>query len=169
MPTNNVTLGHYTATWNALDTGKTEEGWSLEIIHKGEKLRFDEFSENVIDLIMRGADVFVEAVLKEWKAAAVQSIIWPFSSTFGKLDCPGGVFAVAGSKAKPLVLTAASCPPAGTDGPATITFHNSIMDPEVASRINFNNLPRLIPVRFMTMLKDIDAGSPVDYRYFSVT
>lgn len=172
MVAHSAMAGHYTATFNTLDLGKTDEGWTYEVTHKGRVVRFEEYSDNMIDLIYRGAEVTVETVLKEWNSAGLLAALWPWSATYGKVDC-SGLFAVAGDFAKPLVLTANSCSPAGsadpsTDGPATMTFHKAIMAPEVASRINLNNDTRMVPIRFNTFLWDTDSPN-LDNRYFSFT
>lgn len=159
-----ATSGHYTALYNALDLGKTDEGWFLELTLKGEMVRFEEFSQNVVDMIYQGADVVVETVLKEWRAAGLQGALWPFSTTFGKIDC-SGQFAALNEFAKPLILTPNSCSPAGTDGP-TFTFSRAVLEPDIASRINLNNKTRMVPLRFRTFLQDVGTN---DFRYFSIT
>jgi len=164
-----ATSGNYTALWNALSLGRTDEGFFFEVNHKGEMLRFEEFGQNVIDMVEQGCDLFVEGVLKEWLAAGLQSALWYHSSTFGNIDCPAGKFAVKGGRAKPLVLTASSCAPASTDGPATLTFHKTIMEPEVAARINLNNKPRMVPIRFRVFLENIGTAQSPVYSFFTAT
>lgn len=151
------TAGHYTATYNSNALGFTDDGFTVEITHKGEPIRFEEWGDNLMDLTERGVEVTVEAVLKEWTAAGLQGLIWPWSSTFGKVDCAGR-FAAAGSIGKVLVLTASSCAPAATDGPASITFHNAIIHPDVAKSINLNNKLRVVPIRMMCFLTDVGSG-----------
>jgi hypothetical protein len=164
FPTN-YTDGHYDAVWNSLAIGNTDDGYVWEITHKGELLRFEEYGENIIDLVHRGADVAIEFTVKEWLAAAIATMIWPWSATFGRISCTGNL-AIRGGYAKPLVMTAKACSPAGTDGPATITFHKTILDPEVAKNINLNNKPRVIPIRMRCFL---DEQTPGDDRYFTIT
>jgi hypothetical protein len=165
MVAHGATSGHYNAVYNSLALGMTEDGWEFEIVPKGEILTFEEFGDNAIDLVNRGVEIAVSGVLKEWTAEGMQAALWPYSSTFGKIDCTGE-FAVNGSYAKPLILTAASCAPAGTDGPATITFLKAILDPDVAININLNNKVRMVPIRFRTFMTDTGSA---DNRYFTVT
>ena len=165
------TQGNYLGTFGGLNTGFTDEGWFFEIIHKGEMLRFEEFGQNVVDYIRLGADVFVEAVLKDWNAAALQAILWPYSTDFGNMDCPAGQF--ASETGAPLILSARPCSHAGGSdgGPASITFHNAVFEPEVAARINLNNQTRTVPVRFRILLCDINPSTGVSdpiYSFFSV-
>lgn len=167
--THNATSGHYTWSWDGNDLGKSDEGWVWEVSLKGEVLRFEEWGDTAIDMIHRGAEVFIEATLKEWLAAGLRAALWPWGSVNGKLDCVGE-FAVDGSYAKPLVGTAESCNPAGAgDGPATITFHNTIFAPDVAQRINLDNNPRVVPIRFMCFLTDTNPTSAVDARFWTET
>jgi hypothetical protein len=159
--------GHPTATWNGLALGLTDEGFFIEINHKGEVVQFEEYSANMVDMIHQGADVYVETILKEWNAAGLQTALWYHSATFGKLDCAGAELSVNGSFAKPLVLTSTACTPAA-DTPTTITFHAALMAPEVASRINFNNDLRVVPIRFNVFLTNQGTAEIPDYRYFTI-
>ena len=84
------------------------------------------------------------------------------------MDCPAGQFAVRDGCAQPLILTASNCSPAFTDGPATFTFHQTIMEPEVAARINLNNKPRTVPIRFRVFLTNIGSNTLPNYSYFSI-
>ncbi len=156
-----ATAGHYTALYGGSDLGRTEEGWFWEVIHKGELVRFEEYAQSIVDFVYQGADVFVETVLKEWNAAALQGALWPFSASFGKVECVG-TFAVLGNFFSDLVLTPEACNPATQ----TYTFHKVIMAPEVASRINLNNSVRTIPMRFQVFLSEQGAS---DYQFFSVS
>ena len=162
------TQGNYTAIRGGLPLGRTDEGFFIEINHKGEIHRFEEFSQNAIDMIKMGADVFVEGVLKEWNAVGLLPALWYHSADFGNMDCPAGQFAVRDGCAQPLILTASNCSPAFTDGPATFTFHSTIMEPEVAARINLNNKPRTVPIRFRVFLTNIGNEINPIYSYFSI-
>lgn len=167
---NFATQGNYTALWGGLPLGRTEEGFFIEILHKGELVRFEEFGQSVVDLIKLGADVFVEGVLKEWCADGLLSALWYHSLDFGHIDCPAGQFAVQGGCARPLVLTASSCSPAATKGFQTLTFHQTIFEPEVAARINLNNKIRMVPIRFRVFLTDLDpSDAGTDYSFFTAT
>ena len=162
------TQGNYTAIRGGLPLGRTDEGFFIEITHKGELFRFEEFGQNVIDLIKLGADVFVEGVLKEWNAEGLLPALWYDSAEIGNVDCPAGQFAVRGGCAEPLILTASNCSPAFTDGPVTFTFHKTIFEPEVAARINLNNQPRTVPIRFRVFLDNIGTETNPIYSFFSV-
>jgi len=168
------TAGGFSALFDAENLGYTEEGHHLDIIQKGEVVKFEEFADAQIDFINRGKEIFIDVILKEWNAPALLNLIWPFSDTFGKEDCLGQ-FANQGASpnaAAPLVLTARGCSPAAdTSGEnisgATITFHRASITPEVAKRINLNNKLRVVPVRFTVFLTDVSDTSTPDLRYFT--
>lgn len=164
------TAGHYTATWNSLALGRTEDGYNIDIISKGEILTFEEFADAQIDMVNRGHEVMVEVVLKEWAAAGVRRALWPFSTILGLEDCIGQ-FANMDTNvgAWPLVLDVNPCSPAGqltNLGPQKITFHRTIVAPEVSRRINLNNKPRVVPLRFMCFLFNMGTDASPSLEYF---
>jgi hypothetical protein len=170
MVVHNTIVGHYVSIWNSLALGRTEEGLFWEITHQGEMVRFEEFGQTIIDLVYQGADLTVEGVFSEWDSAAIESALWPYSATFGKQDCVG-LLAVKGEFAKPLTLNASTCSSAYTDSYQSITFLKTILDPAVAARINLNNKPRHLPLRFRVFLTDNSADpgtSTPDNRFFVI-
>ena len=161
--THSALAGHFNGTWDSTALGKTEEGWFLEISVEGEPVTFEEFADNELDMISRGAKVSLEGTLKEASDSLLIDLLWPFHATGGLTNCVGE-FAVTGSYAKTIVLTAATCASAT---PATITLHSCILEPGFISRINLNNRPRLIPVRFKVFLVDVSENSTPEYRHFT--
>lgn len=162
---NLITTGNYSGTRGGLDLGCTDEGWFIEIIHKGEMVRFEDFGQNVLDEIPLGADVFVETVLKEWQAPGLMAALWPYGVTFGMFgSCPSGGLIPK----EPLILTANTCGLANSNGSQIFTFHQTVFEPEVAARINLNNKPRLVPIRFRVFLTNIGSGDNPNYSYFTV-
>lgn len=192
-----VASGHYTAAYNGLTLGSTEDGFEIDIIHKGMVVTAEEWGDTELDMIGRGAQVRVRAILKEWNAPGLMSAIWgaPAFSTgvneFGEMFCVGEsavrpIDAQGNTRAKSLVLTKGAChfntglvPGGGfahgsTTGPANvsmdvITFHRAILTPDSVSKINLNNKPRVVPVEFMVFLTD-QATPPAtgSTRFFTV-
>lgn len=169
MPTHYGVSGNYLVYWNGVIIGYTDQGWNVEMSLNGEVLRFDDWGETPIDLVHRGAQVYVEAVIKEWTAGLIAAL-WPWGNpgatagSFGNVYCPGRM-AVAGDIAKTLLMTpACTASPAGQLAADEWTFHKAVVDPDLVSRINFNNMPRLVPLRFITFLSLV--GS--DERLFTV-
>lgn len=119
--------GRYTATWNALAVGQTREGYRISHQFMKRLIQGDKWGETAQDAIIRGMEVTVEMTLIEFDAAAVQTLINPYTTGYafagiGKLDVGAG-----GSTAfvKPLVLTAMETNPGPL--PATITLHQTIL------------------------------------------
>lgn len=119
-PVVNVMSGHYNAYFNGLSLGATEDGWEIDIIHKGMMVTAEEWGDTELDMIGRGAQVRVRAILKEWDAPGLMSSLWGspvFSTgvdTFGEMLCVGqsavrSVDAQSNTRAKPLVLVKSSC------------------------------------------------------------
>ena len=178
--THRSTSGSYSAQFkqaggSVLNLGYTEEGYFLDDTLKGEAVRFEEFGDADIDFINRGHQMYLDVILKEWDAAAMAKLIWPFSSTVGAEDCIGQ-FATGGSSpiAGQLLLYPRACSPAGTttDNPTwadvNILFHSVTPAEEVAKRINLNNKLRVIPLRFKIFLTD-QSGDLQYYTFSSTT
>ena len=63
--------GRYGATFNAVDVGMSRQGFELEFAFKQEVIdETDIYGMSTIDFIQRGADVFLSATLREYKARA---------------------------------------------------------------------------------------------------
>lgn len=117
------TSGRYTATWNALACGQVKDGFRISHQFMKRLIQGDRWGDTAQDAIIRGMEVTVEFTVIEFGAAAVQTLINPYSAGYvfggiGKLD-------VAGAFAKPLVLTAMETNPGPL--PATITLYQTIL------------------------------------------
>ena len=115
--------GRYTATWNALAVGQTREGYRISHQFMKRLIQGDKWGETAQDAIVMGMEVTVEMTLIEFDAAAVQTLINPYTTGYafsgiGKLD-------VGGSFVKSLVLTAMETNPGPL--PATITLYQTIL------------------------------------------
>jgi hypothetical protein len=118
------TSGRYTATWNNLALGQTADGFRVSHSFMKRLIAGDKFGEAAQDAVIRGMDVSVEMRLIEFDAAAIQTLINPYSSGYtmgssvGKLD-------VGSSFVKSLVLTAVDVSPGPL--PATLTLYQTIL------------------------------------------
>jgi len=124
-PLVNVVSGFYNAYYNGMYLGATEDGWEIDIIHKGMMVTAEEFGDTELDMISRGAQVRVRGIVKEWDAPGLMSALWgspAFSSatgganvdSFGEFFCAGtsavrGIDAQGNIRSKPLVLTVGPC------------------------------------------------------------
>jgi hypothetical protein len=137
------TTGRYTAVWNALAVGQTQEGFRISHQYMKRLIQGDKFGETPQDAVMRGMEVLVEARLLEWDAAAIQTLIFPYSNGYvvnsiGKLD-------VGGSMAKPFILTAMETNPGPT--PASQTLGQAILQENFPVNLLFGPDLRDIPIR----------------------
>ena len=135
-PIHGAVSGAHTVTFGGKTLGYTESGYTLEYIYKGQPVNFEEFADSTVDMVNRGAEVHLEATLKEWHADALQSVISPWNSTpatndpaaipasaFGNYNaCPAGQLAVQQGYADELVLTPYSCTPSAAAPSTTVTY-----------------------------------------------
>lgn len=137
-----VISGAYRATWNALNLGNTESGFRVSYNYDGRQIRFDEVGTSVVDIIKTGLTMFIDFVLMEYDAAAVDDLRWPVSSIIGTFNNVGSSMWAA---AQPLILT--SC---RAIDPQTITFYKTILAPGYNLEIDYSgSKERTIPIRLM--------------------
>ncbi len=99
--------GHYLATWNALDLGRTEIGFKIRPNYHIEPIRDDAYGDAVVDGIYRGYDLFIDFDLTLWTAAERQNFQYAFDGgTPGTIQGVGQT--IVGSFAKQLILTPVS-------------------------------------------------------------
>jgi hypothetical protein len=144
-----MVAGRYSATFNSVDVGFTRQGFELEFMFKQEVIdETDLYGMSTIDAVLRGADGFVSAILREWKAGP-KSILWALGGgVLGKVfsaAVPNGVF--ASDKALPFVMTSTANTPAAAD-PATLTASKAFIAPNYNPRILFDSRLRETPIRF---------------------
>lgn len=137
------TAGRYTATWNALAVGQSQEGFRVSHQFMKRLIQGDKFGETPQDAIMRGMEVLVEARLIEWDAAAIATLISPYGNLYtingiGKLD-------VANNYAKPFILTAIDTNPGPI--PLSQTLAKSILQENFPVNILFGPDLRDVPIR----------------------
>lgn len=142
--------GRYAATWNAVSIGLARQGLEMEVQLKQEVIdETDAYGMTIIDFVMRGADVYFSANLREWIAGS-KSLIWAIGGgSLGKIftaAVPCGVFAYDLSQA--LVLTATANTPAATS-PATLTASKAFPAPSFNTKILFDSRIRDLPVRMI--------------------
>ncbi len=158
--------GRYSATFNTVDIGMTRAGFELDFEFKHEVVNeTDLFGMSTVDLVTQGADGFVSAQLKEWKAGS-KAILWPLGGgTLGKVfssAVPVGMF--ASDLAQALVFTSTTNTSAAA-APATLTASKSWIAPNYNPKILLMSKLREVPIR-MQMLP---YASSTDTILFSTT
>src|SRR5262245_33791285 len=85
--------GRYSATWNAVDIGYSRNGFTLTIAFMHEGIdESDLYALSTTDLVIRGADVHLHTILREYKTGS-KALLWPLG---------GGTLGKIASSAKPL-------------------------------------------------------------------
>lgn len=142
--------GRYAATYSSVAIGMAKQGIELEFQFKQEMVdESDLFGLSTIDMIIRGADVFASAMLKEWNAGS-KSLLWAIGGgVLGKIftaAVPCSVF--ASTLAQSLVLTA-TAGTAAAASPATLTAATAFPAPSFNPKILLDSRLRELPVRMI--------------------
>lgn len=149
--------GHYAMTYDAVACGLvTSGGQNLRWRPSKKKINNTSiYGDTLIDGIFRGmSGVQLLVTFKEWNAA-VRSIIWPYTATFGDL----GVIGVMDSdKAKQIVLTAQTNSPAAANGPTPFTAAKCILSDLNDVNMIFGPDETDMPILFDLLLYD-DSGT----------
>lgn len=143
--------GRYSSTYNSNTLGIARAGYSLDFQFKDEALdETDAYGLSTIDLIRRGADCHLSAILKEWLTGS-KAILWAIGGgTLGKIftaAVPAGSFAYDSAQA--LVLTAVSNTTAATLGPATLTASKAYPAANYNPEILLDSRLREVPIRLI--------------------
>lgn len=158
--------GRYSATFNAVDVGMSDQGFELEFRFKQEEIaESDLFGLSTIDMILRGADALLRASLKEYKTGSIAAL-WPIGGgTLGKIAStavPIGI--LASGMAQALVLTSTANTPAAA-APATLTASKACLAPNYNPKILFDSRLRRVPIE-MILLPSLSIG---DLTVFTTT
>jgi hypothetical protein len=142
--------GRYTATYGGLALGQTADGIRLSFQRFVQQVRGDAFAQTVQDQVLQGGEMDLAARLIEYDAAAVQSAMWPLSTTIfamgqvGRLDVQSNLI-------KQIVLTAVAGTPAAAT-PATITLPRCILKENFPVELLFAPALREVPLRWRVYL-----------------
>jgi len=109
--------GTYSATYNSLDLGIIEDGFTIEWTSRAEDIVSDVNGDAKVDGVYRGLEMNVSFILSEWDAAGAQGAFWPFAATLGEI---GQIGRLLTSMSKTLILT--KCGSTANQVPATITL-----------------------------------------------
>ncbi len=144
--------GRYSATLNAVAIGMSKQGFELEFQFKHEVIEeSDLYGLTILDLIVRGANTYVSAMLKEWNAGS-KAILWSLGgSVLGKIfstAVPCG--SLASALASPLVFTSTANTPAAAS-PATLTASLAYPADNFNPKTLFDSRLRELPVRMIAL------------------
>jgi hypothetical protein len=134
--------GTYSATYNSLDLGIIEDGFTIEWTSRAEDIVSDVNGDAKVDGVYRGLEMNVSFILNEWDAAGAQGAFWPFAATLGEI---GQIGRLLTSMSKTLILT--KCGSTANQVPATITFTQAILSPGFNVSTLFTNKHRKVPLQ----------------------
>lgn len=137
--------GQFTATWNALAIGQTADGFKLNWKFFKRLITGDNMAQTPQDAVYQGAEMFIGYTCISYDAAAVQTVMWPYSATRWDMGVIGRTD-VGSAIAKSLVLTAVAGTPAATL-PATQTFLTAVLAEGFPVEILFAPDLREVPIR----------------------
>lgn len=137
------TSGRYTATWNALALGQTADGFRISHSFMKRLITGDRHGDTVQDAVIRGMEVFAEARLIEFDAAAIQALINPYGTGYAMDQV--GKLVVQNSYTKALVLTAAQINPGPL--PLSQTLYQTILAENYPVQLLMAPDLREVPIR----------------------
>lgn len=133
--------GPYSATYNSLNVGHTEKGYTLEEEILKEEVKADAYGDMVMDAFYRGLNVTLNFIGIEWSAAATPTMLCPYSATAGVSGQPGQVARLMEGLAQVLVLTDVALT-ASDNKPASLTANKAIRHERTS--ISFASLMRKV-------------------------
>lgn len=142
--------GAYTATYNAVDTGVTKQGYDLSQSAKAEMIdETDVYGRSTIDWVYRGGDAFLQFSSRAYKAGSVTPF-WPYGALGVISTTAAPIGRLASNIAAAMVLTATANTPAAA-APASLTANLSLLAPNFDARILFDSRLREVPVRLQLL------------------
>lgn len=135
--------GPYTAVYNDLDLGITEDGFDLDITFFQESIRGDNLGSAHQDHVYRAANAFASWVGQEWDKAGMAQAYYPWAA-FG---VTGQVGRLATNVADTLLLTVVAGTTADTSGPNTLTALKSILSADFNVKHILSTRHRKVPLR----------------------
>lgn len=143
--------GPYSATFGGKALGKVQDGFRLTFTNDIAPIVGDNVAGSIQDGIYRGGNCFISAILSEWNAAAVRSVVWPYHATFGSMGLLGRRLRMFGDV---LVLTKMgeqSGQGATNAVPRTLTANVAVLAPGFPLEVLLSSRPRFIPIRLQLL------------------
>lgn len=143
----------------ALALGHTRTGFRHSHSFSSREINFDVLGTAPADVLFTGWQVFVDFVLQEYDAAAVNTLHWHFPSGQPLTEFLGTSSPAGGSlwdRAKPLKLKSCTGAP-----PAVRYYPKAILAPNFSVDIDFAHTERAVPIRMM-ILPVAYESDPVD-------
>jgi hypothetical protein len=137
--------GRYAGTFNAVDLGPTENGFTLKQSLKEEVIEeSDQYGGSILDYFYRGGMCQLQCDCKEYKAGS-RTPFWPWGALGVISNAAGPIGRRASDVASPIVLTSTAGTPAETK-PATLTGSYAAPAPGFTGDLLFNSKLRRVPI-----------------------
>jgi hypothetical protein len=149
--------GRYAGTYNAVDVGITDDGYTLQQELMQEVIdESDAFGGTMLDYIYRGGNAFMRFTSKAYKPGSV-SPFWPFGALGVGMTTAAPIGRLASNIAAAMVLTAVANTPAAA-APASLTASLAILAPNYSGELLYNSKLRKVPVR-LQFLPSVSTGT----------
>jgi len=147
--------GRYTVTYNSVSIGIAEDGHKLSFQYMKEKIEnTDAYADAIIDNVYRGANVYLDTLLKEYSTGQVKPAV-PYNSfdATGAVSWDQGVVGRLDSDlAQIVVMTVVAGTPAATlASPTTLTASKAILDANFNVEWFFGPRHRKTPIRWQLL------------------
>lgn len=164
MALDTFVAGRYSGTYNAVDVGITDDGYTLQQDLSVEAIdESDAYGGTLIDFIYRGGNAFLRFMSKAYKAGSI-SPLWPYGALGVGATAAAPIGRLASAIAAAMVLTSTANTPAAA-APASLTGPGSILAPNFSWELLYNSKLRRVPVR-LQLLPYLDTGT---LRWFALT
>lgn len=158
-----VAAGRYSATYNSVDVGITQQGYEISLESKWQEITpTDAFGDTIIDGVYRGGNCYCQYEGMAYKAGAITPF-WPWGALGILATTAAPIGRLASDVAAAFVMTDTDATPAATI-PATLTASKSILAPNNPAKLLFDSRLRTVPTRlqFLPYLS-------TDHKFFSTT
>lgn len=147
--------GPYTASYNDVDLGITEDGFDLDQTSFQESIRGDNMGSTHQDAVYRGANVFLSWVSQEWNIDEAANVFWPWAA-WGTIGQVGRLHTAV---ATDMVLSAVAGTNANTAGPGTLTAGLAILAADFDVKHILSTRHRRTPIRHQLYPQGSDAAT----------
>jgi hypothetical protein len=151
MSLDTFVAGRYSGTYNAVDTGVTEEGYEIEQDSKAELIEnTDAYGDAIVDWIYRGGNCRLSFLSDTYKAGAITPF-WPWTATLGQgWSAAAPIGRLASAVAQAMVLTAIAGTPAAA-APASVTATLSLLAPNSPAKLLYHSRLRKVQINLQVL------------------
>lgn len=163
-----VIAGGYTSTYNSVAMGQQEDGFTLRLSFAKEEVRSNTYGDSVIEAVYRGGNCYLQGIFVERASVLKVAAACPFNPYASAVGAMGLVGRLDWGLSQSVVLTAiGSLATAGTNGIASLTAANSVIDQNLSTEVKMANRASFLNLTFRLYPAGTNGGS--DAAWFTVT